>query len=94
VLIGRDGFGDAAGRWLGSLPRVLGLVAMSPFMRQLPPINFKLPPKKDSMAVLTGYLEAGDLTPIVAKTFSLDEVPEALRLLQSAQALGKIVISI
>jgi NADPH:quinone reductase-like Zn-dependent oxidoreductase len=94
VLIGHDGFGDAAGRWLGSLPRVLGLVAMSPFRRQLPPINFKLPPKTDSMAVLSGYLEAGDLTPIIAKTFSLDEVPEALRYLQSGDALGKIVISI
>jgi NADPH:quinone reductase-like Zn-dependent oxidoreductase len=94
VLIGHDGFGDAAGRWLGSMPRVLGLVAMSPFMRQLPPINFKLPPKKDSMAALNGYLEAGDLTPIIAKTFSLDEVPEALGYLQSGQAQGKIVISI
>ena len=94
VLIGHDGFGDAAGRWLGSLPRVLALVAKSPFMRQLPPINFELPPKKDSMAALTGYLEAGDLTPIIAKRFSLNELPEALRFLQSGQARGKIVISI
>jgi NADPH:quinone reductase-like Zn-dependent oxidoreductase len=94
VLIGHDGFGDAAGRWLGSLPRVLGLVAMSPFRSQLPPINFKLPPKEESMAVLNGYLEAGQLTPIIAKTFSLNEVPEALQYLQTGQALGKIVISI
>jgi NADPH:quinone reductase-like Zn-dependent oxidoreductase len=94
VLIGHDGFGDAAGRWLGSLPRVLGLVARSPFVRQLPPINFKLPPKKDSMQVLQGHLEAGELTPIVDKTFSLEEVSEALRYLQSGQARGKIVISI
>ncbi len=35
-----------------------------------------------------------ELTPIVGKTFSLDEVPEALRWLQSGQALGKIVIRI
>ena len=94
VLIGHDGFGDAAGRWLGSLPRVLGLVAMSPFVSQLPAINFSLPDKKDSMAVLKGHLEAGELTPIVDKTFSLNEVAEALRYLQTGQALGKIVISI
>ena len=62
VLIGHDGFGDAAGRWLGSLPRVLGLVAMSPFISQLPAINFSLPDKKDSMPVLTRHLEAGELT--------------------------------
>ncbi len=94
VLIGHDGFGDAAGRWFGSLPRVLGLVARSPFVSQLPPINFKLPPKKDSMQVLQGHLEAGELTPIVDKTFSLNEVSEALQYLQSGQARGKIVISI
>ncbi|HZI96802.1 MAG TPA: NAD(P)-dependent alcohol dehydrogenase [Actinomycetales bacterium] len=94
VLIGHDGFGDAAGRWLGSLPRVLGLVAMSPFMSQLPPIDFSLPAKKDSMAVLTGHLEAGELTPVIDRTFSLNEVAEALRYLQTGQALGKIIISI
>jgi NADPH:quinone reductase-like Zn-dependent oxidoreductase len=94
VLIGHDGFGDAAGLWLGSMPRVLGLVATSPFRRQLPVINFRLPTKKDSMPVLTRYLEAGELTPIVDKTFSLNDVPKALRYLQTGQALGKIVISI
>ncbi len=52
VLIGHDGFGDTAGRWLGSVPRVLGLVAMAPFRKQLPPINFTLPDKTDSMADL------------------------------------------
>jgi NADPH:quinone reductase-like Zn-dependent oxidoreductase len=94
VLIGHDGYGDAAGKWLGSLPRALGLVAKSPFMSQLPAINFKLPPKKDSMALLTRHLETGDLTPIVDRTFSLNQVPEALQYLQTGKALGKIVISI
>jgi NADPH:quinone reductase-like Zn-dependent oxidoreductase len=94
VLIGHDGFGAAAGAWLGSLPRVLGLVAMSPFRRQLPPVNFRLPPKQESMHVLKRHLEAGELTPIVDRTFSLDQVPEALRYLQTGQARGKIVISI
>lgn len=94
VLIGHDGFGDAAGPWLGSLPRVLGLVAMSPFFSQLPPIDFKLPPKKDSMDVLKRHLEAGELTPIVDKTFPLNQVPEALRYLQAGRVSGKIVISL
>jgi NADPH:quinone reductase-like Zn-dependent oxidoreductase len=94
VLIGHDGFGDATGRWLGSLPRVLGLVAMSPFMSQLPAINFSLPDKADSMAVLKAHLDAGEITPIVDKTFSLNQVPEALRYLQTGHAVGKIVISI
>lgn len=71
VLIGHDGFGDAAG-----------------------PINFSLPDRKDSMADLRGHLEAGELTPAIDRVFSLDEVPEAMRYLQTGQALGKIIIAI
>lgn len=94
VLIGHDAFGDAAGRWWGSLPRVLRLVAMSPFVSQLPAVNFSLPDKLDSMAVLKKHIEAGELRPIVDRTYSLSEVPEALRYLQTGRALGKIVISV
>jgi NADPH:quinone reductase-like Zn-dependent oxidoreductase len=94
VLIGHDGFGETAGRWLGSLPRLLKLVAMAPFLRQLPPINFSLPAKEHSMAALRGHLEAGELTPIVDRTFALHEVAEALRYLQSGQAFGKIIINV
>jgi NADPH:quinone reductase-like Zn-dependent oxidoreductase len=34
VLIGHDLFGGAGRRWLGSLPRFLGLMAISPFSKQ------------------------------------------------------------
>jgi NADPH:quinone reductase-like Zn-dependent oxidoreductase len=93
VLIGHDGFGDTAGRWLGSLPRALGLLAMAPFVSQLA-MNFSMPSKKDSMAVLQDFLETGKLTPLVERTYSLSEVPKALRYLQEGQARGKIVIAV
>ena len=35
VLIVHDHFGQVGRRWLGSLPRFLGLVLRSPFVRQL-----------------------------------------------------------
>jgi len=44
VLIGHDHFGGAGGRWLGSLPRFFKLVVMSPFVSQLPNLNFSMPP--------------------------------------------------
>ena len=94
VLIGHDHFGDAAGRWMGSLPRVLGLLVMSPFISQLPTVNFSLPPKQDSMASLKEHIETGKLTPIVARTYPLSDVPEALRFLQEGQARGKIIITV
>ena len=93
VLIGHDHFGDAAGRIFGSLPRVLKLVALSPFVSQLPDLSFSIPSKKDVMAVLEEFLEAGKLTPMVGRTFPLSEVPEAMRYLQEGDARGKIVIT-
>jgi NADPH:quinone reductase-like Zn-dependent oxidoreductase len=93
VLIGHDHFGDAAGRIFGSLPRVLKLVALSPFVRQLPDLNFSIPSKKDIMAILKEFLEAGKLTPVIDRTYPLNEVPEAMRYLQGGRARGKIIIT-
>lgn len=93
VLIGRDHFGDAAGRILGSLPRVLKLVALSPFVSQLPDSSFSIPSKKDIMAVLKEFLEAGKLTPVIDRTYPLSEVREAMPYLQGGHARGKIIIT-
>jgi len=94
VLIGHDRFGQGAGRWFGSLPRVLKLVALSPFVSQLPPPNFSMPNKKDSMALLRELLEAGKLTPVIDRTYPLEEVPEAIRYLEEGRARGKVVVSL
>jgi NADPH:quinone reductase-like Zn-dependent oxidoreductase len=93
ILIGHDHFGDAAGRIFGSLPRYLKFVALSPFVSQLPDLNFSIPSKRDVMAVLAEFLEAGKLTPIIDRTYPLEEVPEAMRYLQGGRARGKIIIT-
>jgi NADPH:quinone reductase-like Zn-dependent oxidoreductase len=46
VLIGHDHFGESGGRGLGSLPRFLKLAVLSPFVGQLPGLNFSMPSKK------------------------------------------------
>ena len=94
VLIGHDRFGDAGGRWLGSLPHFFKLVVLSPFVSQLPDLSFSMPDKKDSMAVLKEFLEAGKLTPVIDRTYPLSEVPEAIRYLEEGHARGKVVITV
>ncbi len=94
VLIGHDRFGQGVGRWFGSIPRVLKLVALSLFVRQLPTPNFSMPDKKNQMALLKELLEAGKITPVVDRTYSLSEVPEAIRYLEEAHARGKVVITV
>ena len=94
VLIGHDRFGRGTGRWLGSVPRVLKLVALSPFVSQLPAPNFSKPDKMTQMALLKELLEAGKITPVIDRTYPLSEVPEAIRYLAEGRARGKVVITV
>jgi NADPH:quinone reductase-like Zn-dependent oxidoreductase len=94
VLIGHDRFGQGAGRWLGSIPRVLKLVALSPFMSQMPTPKFSMPDKKNHLVVLKQLMETGKLTPVIDRTYSLGEVPEAIRYLAEGHAQGKVIITV
>ncbi len=94
VLVGHDHYGANGKRVLGSLPRMLRLMALTPFTRQLPRMNFSLPPKRESMSVLARMLEVGAVTPAVDRTFSLADVPDALRHLQRSDVRGKVVITV
>ena len=94
VLIGHDHFGKQGDRFLGGLPRGLKQIAMSPFVSQLPDLSFSTPSKRDSMAVLKEFLEAGKITPVIDRTYPLSEVPEAIRYLEEGQARGKVIITV
>jgi NADPH:quinone reductase-like Zn-dependent oxidoreductase len=94
VLVGHDLFGTVGRRVLGSLPRFMKLMAMTPFVSQLPRLTFSMPAKRESMAVLRELLESGRLTPVVDRTFPLIEVPEAIRYFEEGRARGKVVIAI
>ena len=94
VLIGHDHFGQAGHRWLGSLPRFLKLVAMSPFVRQLPDLNFKMPDKTESMALLKDLIDAGKITPVVDRTFPLQRGPRRRPLSGDGTGQGKVVLTV
>jgi NADPH:quinone reductase-like Zn-dependent oxidoreductase len=93
VLIGHDDYGRATGAWMGSLPRFLKLMALSPFIGQLA-MSPSPPETKAHLDVLKELLEAGKLTPIVDRTFPLSEVPDAIRYLQEGRAKGRIVLTV
>ena len=93
VLVGHDQFGRGGGRWLGSLGRFAGLMARSPFTSQLE-ISFATTNKRESMEVLKGLLESGDLRPVVDRTYPLSGVAEAIGYLQTGESAGKIVVTV
>ena len=94
VLIGHDAYGSEGRRVFGSIPRFAGLLARTPFTRQLPRIDFSPMDKAAAMTLLAELIEAGRLRPVVDRTFPLDEVPAAIRHLASGRAAGKIVIAV
>ncbi len=93
VLVGHDLFGRRGGRWLGSLGRFAGLMVASVFSSQLP-ISFSAPSKRESMELLKDLIESGKVQPKVARAYPLSEVVQAIALLQTGLAPGKIVITV
>jgi NADPH:quinone reductase-like Zn-dependent oxidoreductase len=85
--------GDSDGRWIGPVDRILKAVALSPFVSQTLSPLFTKPSKKD-LEHLTILVEAGKLAPVIDRTYSLSEVPEAIRRLEQGHARGKIVITV
>jgi NADPH:quinone reductase-like Zn-dependent oxidoreductase len=94
VLVGHDHYGADGNGVLGQLPRMVKLMALTPFVRHLPSVNFSAPAKQESMSVLAHLLETGALTPAIDRTFGLDEVPDALRHLERGGVRGKVVITV
>jgi NADPH:quinone reductase-like Zn-dependent oxidoreductase len=94
VLIGHDHFGHVGRRWLGSLPRFAGLVARSLFDRHLRRGGSARPSKKEAMATLRAHLEAGQLTPVIDRTFPLGQAGDAVRYLADGGGVGRVVLTV
>jgi NADPH:quinone reductase-like Zn-dependent oxidoreductase len=93
VLIGHDQYGGSGHRWFGSLGRFFKLMVISPFVSHLHPFRGTKDPG-DRLVVLKELIEAGKITPVIDRTFTLSEVPVAIRYLESGQVRGKIVITV
>jgi NADPH:quinone reductase-like Zn-dependent oxidoreductase len=93
VLSGFDQYGRSGHRWFGSLGRFAKLIVIAPFVRHLHPFRGTKDPG-DRLVVLKELIEAGKITPVIDRTFPLNEVPEAIRYLESGQAQGKVVITV
>jgi len=93
VLIGHDHYGASGHRWFGSLGRFAKLMMLAPFVNQLHPFRAVKDPG-DRLVAITELIEAGEVTPVIDRTFPLSEVPAAIRYLESGRAQGKIVVTI
>ncbi|MEY9213186.1 NAD(P)-dependent alcohol dehydrogenase [Thermobifida halotolerans] len=89
VLVG----GEGGGRLTGGLERSLLAPLLSPFTRQRLRGLFTTE-KDDDLRTLAEHAEAGELTPVIDRTYPLERVPEAIRHLTENHARGKVVITV
>jgi NADPH:quinone reductase-like Zn-dependent oxidoreductase len=89
VMIGSS----TTGHWFGWLEIPLQAWILSPFMSQkfgmmLAELN------KNDLAVLADLTQSGKITPVIDRTYKLNQAAEALRYLETGHARGKVVLNV
>ncbi|MDH6580858.1 NAD(P)-dependent alcohol dehydrogenase [Kitasatospora sp. MAP5-34] len=90
VIVG----GEGGGAWLGGADRQLRALALSPFVRHRLLAPAAMRQSQEDLRLLAGLIEEGRLTPVIDRTYGLDELPEAVRHLERGHARGKSVIRV
>ena len=80
------------GRWFGPLGRLAGAMLISPFVRQRV-CTYVATSNAVNLAHLAGLVQGGHLTPVIDRTFPLNEMSDALRHFQRPHGRGKIVVT-
>ncbi|MEM6993554.1 MAG: NAD(P)-dependent alcohol dehydrogenase [Myxococcota bacterium] len=78
---------------LRMLTRLLAPVVLSPFVGHKLRRYLSMP-NHDDLVVLKEMVESGRLRPVIDRTVSLVEVPEALEYIESGRARGKVVVTV
>jgi NADPH:quinone reductase-like Zn-dependent oxidoreductase len=89
VIVG----GEGGGRWTGGFERQLRAVLLSRFLRhQLRSLTAV--ERREDLLFLKDLIEADKVTPVVDRTYSLNEAPKALSDADEGHGRGKAVITI
>jgi NADPH:quinone reductase-like Zn-dependent oxidoreductase len=84
--------GGQKGRWVDPLPRAVAAHVVSLFVREDMGM-FVADLNKQDLAAVRDLVAAGKVTPVVDRRYPLEEVPAAIRYLQSGRARGKVVVT-
>ena len=84
--------GGAKGNWIAPLKGPIKAMLYSPFVDQ-EFVMFVARLLKQDMAVLGELMASGDLVPVLDRSFTLQEVPDAIRYSEKGRARGKIIIT-
>jgi len=89
VIVG----GEGGGRFFGGFERQMLAPLRALFSKQKL-LGLMPDERQKDLFTLKDLIEAGKVVPVIDKTYSLSEVPEAVRYLEEGRARGKLVISV
>lgn len=89
VIVG----GEEGGKWAGGIDRQVRALSLSPFIKQRL-TSFLSKENHADIEKLGEFIEQGEVTPTVEKTYPLAEAPQAMRHLEDGLVRGKVVITV
>ena len=85
--------GEGGGRWIGGFDRQLRAALLSPFVAQrLRPVSSA--ERQEDLVFLKDVIEAGKVTPVISRTYPLEEAAKALGDADEGHGQGKAVITL
>lgn len=80
----------------GAVNALVQIALLGPLVKRATGKNLRVlavPQNRDDLIAITALCEAGDITPVIDRRYSLQEVPEALRYVGEGRHRGKVVIT-
>ena len=92
VLIGGGG-GPDEGHWIGPFVKPIQAVLMSPFVSQDMGM-FLASLSNEDINRLAELIRSGTVTPVIDRSYRLEEAAQAIRYLEQGRARGKVVVTV
>ena len=87
--------GGPAGRWVQPAGHVLGAAATGLFVSQrMVRADAVRSERRQKLDTLTGLIEAGQVTPVVDRTYRFEDLPDAVRHQEAGHSPGKVVVTV
>jgi len=81
------------GQWIGPIARIAGAFITNRLGRK-PARAFLAQVNRDDLLALKDLIEAGKVTPVIDRTYPFEQIPEAIRYVESGAVRGKVVITV
>jgi NADPH:quinone reductase-like Zn-dependent oxidoreductase len=94
LILSGGGVSAPRPRLVGPMGLILKGTVLARFVRQRLVPLMSVPPSSLCLATLRGLIEAGQVTPVIDRTYPLTEVAEAIRYVEVEHARAKVVITI